>query len=294
MLNGPSGTNQPDTFICHATEDKESMARPLYKALSEAGVHAWLDESEIRLGQSIRQKIDEGLANCRSGTAILSRPFFAKNWTQYELDGIVGRMMQGEILFFPIQHGITIDEIRSHSSSLAGLSLWNSADHSPEEIAAEIAGQLGVVAQAQVSPPADQSVQPKGTPALTSVARAFGVIYVAPMGTQELPEGQEPELHTFAFLGEPTGWLRMTEHDEELEYVIDNDKLRVQVNRGGQWSGSEYQADQLIFSGNPFSAIIRRDREPQIYLPSLINASSGGSFLTFGSASGWRTFQIRG
>ena len=57
--------SQPDTFICHASEDKEFMARPLHKALSELGVYAWLDESEIRLGQSIRQKIDEGLANCR-------------------------------------------------------------------------------------------------------------------------------------------------------------------------------------------------------------------------------------
>ena len=95
MLNRFSRRNQPDTFICHASEDKEFMAKPLHQALSEAGVYAWLDESEIRLGQSIRQKIDEGLANCRSATVILSRPFFMKNWTQYEMDGIVGRQMQG-------------------------------------------------------------------------------------------------------------------------------------------------------------------------------------------------------
>ena len=92
--------SQPDTFICHASEDKEAIARPIHKALSEVGVYAWLDESEIRLGQSIRQKIDEGLANCRSATVILSRPFFAKNWPQYEMDGIVGRQMQREILLF--------------------------------------------------------------------------------------------------------------------------------------------------------------------------------------------------
>ena len=293
MLNSSMETNQPDTFICHATEDKESMARPLHKALSEAGVYAWLDESEIRLGQSIRQKIDEGLAKCRSGTVILSRPFFSKNWTQYELDGIVARRMQGEALLFPIQHGITIDEIRNHSPSLAGLSLWNSADHSPEEIAAEITGQLGVVSQTHASSPADQSVQPRGTPASTSGARAFGVIYVAPAGTPELPEGQEPRLDTFAFLGEPTGWLSMTAHNEDLEYIIDNDKFRVQVDRGGQWSGPEYQADQLVFSGSPFSVIIRRDREPQIYLPALVSTSTPGSFLTSGSASRWRTFQIQ-
>ena len=133
---------QPDTFICHASEDKEVIARPIHKALTELGLYAWLDESEIRLGQSIRQKIDEGLANCRSATVILSRPFFSKNWLQYEMDGIVGRQMQGEILLFPIQHGITIEEIRDYSPPLGGLSLWNSSDHSPAKIAAEIARQL--------------------------------------------------------------------------------------------------------------------------------------------------------
>ena len=92
--------SQADTFICHASEDKEAIARPIHKALAEVGAYAWLDESEIRLGHSIRQKIDEGLANCRSATVILSRPFFAKNWPQYEMDGIVGRQMQREILLF--------------------------------------------------------------------------------------------------------------------------------------------------------------------------------------------------
>ena len=294
MLNRSSGRNQPDTFICHASEDKEFIARPLHKALSEAGVYAWLDESEIRLGQSIRQKIDEGLAHCRSATVILSRPFFSKNWTQYEMDGIVGRKMQGEILLFPIQHGITIAEIRGYNPSLAGLSLWNSSDHSFDEIAAEIAEQLGVGTQTRSGPPEVQADQPRGAPAFTSGARAFGVIYVAPAGTPELPEWQDPEPPTLALPGEPTGWLRMAEHDEELEYVIGRDKFRVLVDRRGQWSGSEYQADQLVFSGEPFSVIIRRDGERQIHMPSLVSTSSGGFFLNPGGASGWRTFQIRG
>ena len=293
MLNRPSGTNRPGTFICHASEDKEFMARPLFEALLEAGVRAWLDESEIRLGDSIRQKIDEGLAYCRSATVILSRPFLTKNWTQYEMDGIVGRKMQGEILLFPIQHGITIDEIRGYSPSLAGLSFWNSSSYSCEKIAAEIAAQLGMETPDQAQPPVGQTSQLLRTIPETGGGRSFGAIYVAPVGTPVLPEGQEPEPHTFAFMGEPAGWLRMTEHNEELEFVIDKDKLRVQVNRGGQWSGSEYQADQLVFGGQPFSIIIRRSGEPQIYLPSLVNTSDRGFLLTAGNASGWRAFEIQ-
>ena len=44
--------SQADTFICHASEDKEAIARPIHKALAEVGAYAWLDESEIRLGHS--------------------------------------------------------------------------------------------------------------------------------------------------------------------------------------------------------------------------------------------------
>ena len=153
--------NQPDTFICHASEDKEAIARPIHEALTEVGIYAWLDESEIRLGQSIRQKIDEGLADCRSATIILSRSFFAKKWTRYELDGIVGRQMQGEILLFPIQHGITIEEIRDYSPSLAGLSLWNSSDHPPARIASEIASQLRICNTNSVPTPSGSNNPPR-------------------------------------------------------------------------------------------------------------------------------------
>ena len=102
------------------------------------------------------------------------------------------------------------------------------------------------------------------------------------------------EIQSFAFHGEPSGWIRMVEDDQELEYIIERNKLRVQVERGGQWRGSEYQVDHLVFSGEPFSVIIRREGERQIYLPSLVNTSNRGFLLAWGSASGWRTFQIQG
>ena len=58
MQKNPANLRQADTFICHASEDKTAIARPLHEALENAGVNSWLDESEIRLGQSIRQEID--------------------------------------------------------------------------------------------------------------------------------------------------------------------------------------------------------------------------------------------
>jgi hypothetical protein len=57
---------QWDVFISHATEDKDEVARPLAQALHNAGLRVWLDENELQLGDSLRAKIDHGLANARA------------------------------------------------------------------------------------------------------------------------------------------------------------------------------------------------------------------------------------
>ena len=298
MLSRADGTKQPDTFICHATEDKESMAQPLHEALSEAGVYAWLDESEIRLGQSIRQKIDVGLATCRSATVILSRPFFKKKWTQYELDGIATRQMQGEILLFPIQHGITIDEIRGHSPSLAGLSLWNSADHSPEQIAAEIAGQLGVVVRTPAMPIPGGTEQQVRTIEAARTSPTFGRFYIAPEGTPELPQNEEPKADTLliqAYPREIQGWIPVLDSNEELEYVLERETLRVRLSWGNggscTYSGAEFMTAQMLNGSDSFALIIRKGDGRQVYLPSVANTSPQSSFIGTTNRSGWMTFQ---
>ena len=288
--------SQPDTFICHASEDKEAIALPIHKALTEVGIYAWLDESEIRLGQSIRQKIDEGLANCKSATIILSRPFLAKNWTQYEMDGIVGRQMQREILLFPIQHGITIEEIRDYSPSLAGLSLWNSSDHSPAKIASEIASQLGAAMRTPSQPQAAPTTQPYEGSEGPSGARAFGTFYIAPTGTEELPPSVGPEIDTLLLFSNPTGltgWTPVVESKEELEYVIEGETLRVRLSWGNSWGGGEFLVAKMLSGEEPFALTIRRASGQQVYLPTVINRSPA-SFLTGSSSrSGWMTFLIK-
>ena len=289
------GKNQPDTFICHASEDKEAIARPIHQALKDIGIYAWLDESEIRLGKSIRQKIDEGLAECRSATIILSRPFLSKNWTQYEMDGIVERLMQGEILLFPIRHGITIEEIRRDSPSLAGFSLWNSSDYSPAQIASEIASQLRAKSQIPSHTPAAPTMQPSEGSQTQSGARAFGTFYVAPPGTEQLPPNMDPEIDPWIFFSNPIdlkGWIPVVESNEELEYVIEGKTLRIRLSWGNSWGGSEFQAAQVLSGDEPFALTIRKAGGEQVYLPTVVNKSPA-SFLTgHGSRSGWMTFLV--
>ena len=296
MQSNRMNRSQPDTFICHASEDKEAIARPIHKALTELRIYAWLDESEIRLGQSIRQKIDDGLASCRSATVILSSPFFSKNWTQYEMDGIVGRQMQREILLFPIQHGITIEEIRDNSPPLAGLSLWNSSDHSPAQIATEIARQLEAATRIPPEAPAAPTNEPYEGSVEPSGARAFGTFYIAPTGTEQLPPNVEPEVDTLLLFSNPTGligWTPVVESKEELEYVIEGKTLRVRLSWGSSWGGGEFLVAKMLSGEDPFALTIRRTSGQQVYLPTVINRSPATFLTAPSSRSGWMTFLIR-
>jgi hypothetical protein len=129
-----------DVFISHATEDKDEVVRPLAEALQSLELGVWYDEFELRIGSSLRRSIDEGLAKSRFGVVVLSHAFFAKNWPQYELDGLVTREQTGEQIILPLWHKITKAEVISYSPSLADKLARSTTDLTLEEIAAEIVG----------------------------------------------------------------------------------------------------------------------------------------------------------
>lgn len=131
-----------DVFISHATEDKNEIVRPLANALVAEGLRVWYDEFELRIGDSLRRKIDAGLSNSRFGVVVLSHAFFSKNWPQYELDGLVTKEMTGEQVILPLWHCITKSEVISHSPSLADKVARSTADFTIEEIAREIAAVI--------------------------------------------------------------------------------------------------------------------------------------------------------
>jgi hypothetical protein len=132
-----------DVFVSHAHEDKAEVAQPLAEALQRLGVTVWLDDTELRIGDSLRRKIDRALANSRFGIVILSRSFFAKDWPQYELDGLVTRSVSGEQTLLPLWHNITKDEVVKQSPSLADKLARSTAQYTIEEIAREIAEVVG-------------------------------------------------------------------------------------------------------------------------------------------------------
>lgn len=109
-----------DAFISHASEDKEEVVLPLAELLMASGLKIWLDKGEIILGDSLREKIDEGLALSQFGVVILSHNFFSKNWPKSELDGLYSREIGGDKVILPVWHNISFEEIKNYSPLLAG------------------------------------------------------------------------------------------------------------------------------------------------------------------------------
>ena len=78
-----------DLFISHASEDKNSLVRPLAERLTQAGVDVWYDEYSILPGDSISASIDKGLIGCKYGLIIISPAFLEKKWTDYKLKSLL-------------------------------------------------------------------------------------------------------------------------------------------------------------------------------------------------------------
>src|SRR5262245_48483624 len=108
-----------DVFISHASEDKVEVALPLALRLRQLGLRVWLDEFELTLGDSLRRKIDYGLAQSRYGVVILSPAFFSKEWPQKELDGLVARESGRDKVILPLWHHVGVAEIVQYSPMLA-------------------------------------------------------------------------------------------------------------------------------------------------------------------------------
>jgi TIR domain len=139
-----------DVFISHASEDKTNFVRPLADALSDVGLSVWYDDWELKPGQSLVERINEGLGGSRFGVLVLSPAFFAKDWPRAELNALAAlEMHERRDVLVPIWLGLGTDEIAKYAPLLlARVALQ--ADEGVEVVAAKI-GEL-VQADAAGSP----------------------------------------------------------------------------------------------------------------------------------------------
>lgn len=81
---------QKDIFLSYASEDK-NFADRLANDLDDYGLSVWIDEWFILPGDSITEKINSALKDCRYFVPILSNSFLTKHWPQRELSSAIMR-----------------------------------------------------------------------------------------------------------------------------------------------------------------------------------------------------------
>lgn len=104
---------RPDVFISYDSADKADVAEPLYHALTAKGLKVWLDKYTLDLGDSLTEKINEGIAECRYGVLILSKAFLAnERWAKRELNSFSVKDAIGDShKLIPVWHGITEQDL---------------------------------------------------------------------------------------------------------------------------------------------------------------------------------------
>lgn len=70
-------------FISHSSKDKE-FVRWLAVDLANAGHYPWLDEWEIRVGESIPTKVSQGIQSCDAMVVVLTEHAVTSRWVENE------------------------------------------------------------------------------------------------------------------------------------------------------------------------------------------------------------------
>jgi hypothetical protein len=134
-------------FISHASEDKDEVARPLAEELTRRGFRVWYDEYSLRVGDSLREKIDEGLSTCTFGLVAISPSFMAKPWPNREVNGLVAlETGDGRKRILPVWHNTNAAEVTRWSPTIADLKAITT-DRGLDVVADEIARVLRTVSR---------------------------------------------------------------------------------------------------------------------------------------------------
>jgi hypothetical protein len=168
----PSKDAQLKVFLSYASDDKD-LAKKLAESLQANGLETWWDGWCIYPGDSLRQRIDEGIAGCTHFLVLLTPASIGKPWVNQEMDAGLVRKLNEQCKFLPVRYQLPASAL---PPLLSGM-------HTPEITADSDFSQLindiyGVTRRPPLgAPPAvvsNSQVSETGySPAATEIARFF-------------------------------------------------------------------------------------------------------------------------
>jgi hypothetical protein len=92
----------PQVFLSHASEDKP-LAERIARDLVANGIGTFFDRWEIRSGDSIRQRLDEGLGACTHFVLLATPISLTKRWVKAEIDAAFLRKVEEQCRFIALR-----------------------------------------------------------------------------------------------------------------------------------------------------------------------------------------------
>ena len=161
-----------EVFLSYTSDDTE-LARRIAETLMAAGINTWWDKWCIYSGDSLRQKIDEGLADCTHFLVLLTPRSIDKPWVNAEMDAALVQKLNNQCKFLPVRDDLPVSAL---PPLLKGL-------HSPtvttdEEIRQLINDIYGVSRKPPLGPPPSAVAEARQvatgySPAATAIAHLF-------------------------------------------------------------------------------------------------------------------------
>jgi hypothetical protein len=114
----------PRVFLSYTADDID-LARRIAEALQASMIETWWDRWCIYPGDSLRQKIDEGLAECTHFLVLLTPKSIGKPWVNQEMDAGLVRKLNDQCKFLPVRYELSASALPPllagmHSPSIEG------------------------------------------------------------------------------------------------------------------------------------------------------------------------------
>ena len=109
-----------DFFISYKQKDSAALAKALRDVLTSNGAEVWLDQEEMRPGESILAGIESGIKNSVDAVIILSENYFT-GWSEQERRNLYALMVSNKMRIVPVWNKLTLDEIEALAPMFAGI-----------------------------------------------------------------------------------------------------------------------------------------------------------------------------
>ena len=90
---------KPKVFLSHSSKDKPRV-REIQQLLEAKGIQSWLDEEEIRVGESFITRLNQGLEECPVLVVFLSSHSITSDWVNLELGAALAT---SEVYVIPVR-----------------------------------------------------------------------------------------------------------------------------------------------------------------------------------------------